>query len=215
MPSSTSSPTRRRLLRSTAALLGAGALAGCGGHSGASGSSSVSGPGAEPPADALVDPTAVKLRNPELKPVVSTGTETTTKSDDQTETPIDDWRHTLVGDAETAASLSFADVDGADEAKALLEETDFESQSVYVERHAIGECYERRLCWVRWTEHEIETDYARILRDADVACEADARDVVTYLIRIPVALDPEQVNSYSSGSGSGPCRTPTDGEVKR
>jgi len=221
MPSSTSSPTRRRLLRSTAALLGAGALAGCGGHSGASGSSTVSGPGAEPPADALVDPTAVKLRSPELKPIVFTESESGTQtgadsaSGDQTETPIDDWRHTLVGDAETAASLSFADVDGVDDAKALLEETDFESESVYVERHAIGECYERQLCWVRWTENEIETDYARILRDADVACEADARDVVTYLIRIPVALDPEQVNSYSSGSGSGPCRTPTDGEVKR
>ncbi|RLM56665.1 hypothetical protein DVK02_09225 [Halobellus sp. Atlit-31R] len=201
------------------------ALAGCGAESGASGSRRESGPGADPPADALRDPTVVTLRNPDRRPIVFTDADAQTQADAGSDadadadagsaTPIDDWEHVLVTDSETAASLSFADVDGVDAARALLEETDFDAESVYVERHTIGECYERQLCWVRWGESEIETDYARLLRDADVACEADAEDVVTSLIRLPVALDPDQITRHSSGTGGGPCRTPTNGEVRR
>ncbi|MFD1598535.1 hypothetical protein [Halobellus rarus] len=210
MPSTTPAPTRRRLLQSVAAALSASALAGCGGSGSTSGTASV-GPDASPPEDALTDPTHVSLRNSELAPIVEERDSETDASESDTAGTrrFDDWQHDLVVDAERAASLTFADVDGADEARALLEETDFESESVYVEGHVVPECYERRLCWVRWTDSEIETDYARILRDADVACEADADDFVTNLIRIPAALNPDDVRSYGSSGGSGPCRTPT------
>lgn len=210
MPSSTRFPTRRRLLESTAALLGASALAGCGGSSEAS-STGREGPNAEPPGDARTDLPHVSLRNPERAPIVFRESESPTDEPNDGETArLDDWRHFLVVDADDAESLSFADVDGVDEARRLLDETDFESESVYVERHAIAECYERELCWVRWTESRVETDYARILRDADEACGADAKDVVTTLVRLPAALDPDEVQSYGSSSG-GACRTP-DGE---
>ncbi|MFD1685344.1 hypothetical protein [Halobellus litoreus] len=217
MPSNAPSPSRRRLLQSIAAVLGASALAGCGGSGSASGTARA-GPNVEPPQDALTDPTHVSLRNSELAPIVEDpDSETDASESDTAGTPrFDDWQHDLVVDAERAGSLTFADVDGADEARALLDETDFESESVYVEGHVVPECYERRLCWVRWTDSEIETDYARILRDADVACEADADDFVTNLIRIPAALNPDDVRSYGSSSGSGPCRRPagerTEGE---
>jgi hypothetical protein len=214
MPSSTPAPTRRRFVKSTAAVLGAAALAGCGG-SGSASSSSRAAPNADPPDDALTDPTHVTLRNPERAPIVS-GPESTVggtnaESDqgaDESTPQFDEWHHLVVVDADRASSLTFADVDGVDDARRLLEETDFDSESVYVERSVVPECYERRLCWIRWSDSEIETDYARILRDADVACEADAEDVVTNVIRLPVALDPDQISSYGSSSGSGPCRRP-------
>ena len=215
MPSSTPVPTRRRFIQSTAALLGASTLAGCGGSGSASGSSREA-PNAAPPEDALTDPTHVSLRHSERAPLVRDADSTTADSDgdsnaDDGETPrFDEWHHLLVADADHASSLSFADVDGVEDARRLLSETDFDSESVYVERHVIGECYERRLCWIRWTDSEIETDYARILRDADVACKADAEDVVTNFIRIPAVLDPEQISSYGSSSGGGPCRRPDE-----
>ncbi|MGQ4556489.1 hypothetical protein [Halobellus sp. GM3] len=209
MPSNTPSPSRRRLLQSMGTLLGVSALAGCGG-SGSASSTARSGPDADPPEDALTDPTHVSLRNAEKAPIVrDPGSETDESGADSEGTPrFDRWQHDLVADAERADSLAFADVDGADGARSLLAETDFESESVYIEGHVVGECYERRLCWIRWTDTEIETDYARILRDADVACEADSDDFVTNLIRIPAALNPDSVRSYGS-SGGGRCRTPT------
>ncbi|WP_049985598.1 hypothetical protein [Halobellus rufus] len=210
MPSTTPTPSRRRLLQSTAAVLGVSALAGCGGSSSSTGTARA-GPDVDPPEDAVTDPTHVSLRNPELAPiVVDPASETETPESDSDVTPqFDDWQHDLVADAERAEALEFADVDGADEARALLDGTDFESESVYVEGHVVPECYERRLCWVRWTDSDIETDYARILRDADVACGADDEDFVTNLIRIPAPLDPDDVRSYGPSSGSGRCRTPT------
>lgn len=215
MPSSTPTPTRRRLLQSVAAVLGASALAGCGG-SGSASSTARAGPNAHPPEDALTDPTHVSLRHSERAPIVRDADSTTADSEGDSDADegatarFDEWHHLLVANADHASSLTFADVDGVADARRLLAETDFESESVYVERHVIGECYERRLCWIRWTDSEVETDYARILRDADVACEADARDVVTNLVRIPVALDPERISSYGSSSGGGPCRRPED-----
>jgi len=216
MPSSTQGPTRRRLLAATASLFCGTALAGCGGSSSASGSAR-EGPNAEPPDDALVDPPHVTLRSGDLQPLVRSGTPTETADADASaagsrEPEIDSWAHHLVASDEAAAALTVADVDGADEAREFLDATDFGSETVYVERHLVGECYLQELCWVRWTDSAIETDYARVLRDADVACEADARDVVTKLIRLPAALDPDSVSSYSSGSGGGRCRGPARGD---
>ncbi|MFB6250581.1 MAG: hypothetical protein ABEI27_02655, partial [Halobellus sp.] len=135
--------------------------------------------------------------------------ETTSSGDGQTETgTIDDWAHYLIARTEDASALTFADVDGADDARSFLDATDFSSQTIYVERHLVDECFRHRLCWVRWTESEVETDYARLLRDADFACEANAQMAVTYLIRLPVTLEPGQINSYGSGSGGGPCPRP-------
>jgi hypothetical protein len=213
MPSSTQLPTRRRFVTSAIALLGGTALAGCGGSGSASGSSREA-PNADPPDDALVDPPHVSLRNAALEPIVWSGTPTETPDTEESGEPaIDSWAHHVVASDEAAAELTFADVDGVDEAREFLAETDFDAATVYVERQLVGECYRHELCWVRWTDSEIETDYARILRDADVACEADARSVVTKLIRLPVTLEPGQISSYGSSSGGGPCRRPGgDGE---
>mgnify|MGYP006281434213 CR=1 FL=1 len=206
MPSDTPRSTRRRVLASTVAALGLTALAGCSG-SGSGSASSRAGPDAEPPEDALVSPPHVTLRGPATEPNVvrETAAENETPSPG---TEIDDWAHYVLANGADADAVTFADVDGADEAKRFLEATNFDSETVYVERHLVGECYRHQLCWVRWTDEMIETDYARTLRDADVACEADTRVAVTNLIRLPVALDPDQITSHSSGSGGGACRRP-------
>ena len=204
MPSSTRSPTRRRLLRSAAALVGVGSVAGCSGTGSSSSESVSNGPNADPPDDAVTDPPAVVLRAPQGVRVLRDETDETSETDDPQE-----WRHNLVADADTAASVSIADINGADEARGFLDQTDFETETVYVERHVVGECYEQRLCWIRWTEERVETSYARVLRPADVSCSADARVGVTHLIRLSDALDPDQVSRFSSSGGSGACRAPS------
>jgi len=212
MPSSTPRPTRRRLIRSAAALVGAGAVAGCGGTAESSGTA-VSSPEADPPDDAVTDPASVVLRAPLDEPVLQeAGDGSDSDSDGESDPRAGEWRHNLVADAETAASMSVVDVDGAAEARRFLEETDFDAETVYVERHAVGECYDQRLCWVRWTDQRIETSYARVLRPAEAACSADVRVGVTHLIRLSAALDPDQISRFSSSGGSRPCRTPPGSE---
>lgn len=205
MPSSTRWPTRRRLLRSAAALAGAGTVAGCGGSESAS-SSVGNAPNEDPPDDAVTDPPAVVLRAPQGATVLREANDTDTAATDE----VREWSHDLVADADTAASVSIADVDGAAEARRFLDETDFETETVYVERHVVGECYEQRLCWIRWTAERVETSYARVLRPAEVSCSADDRVGVIHLIRLSDALDPEQVSRFSSSGGSGACRSPSE-----
>lgn len=204
MPSSERLASRRRLLRSAAALVGVGAVAGCGGSASSSGSVS-NAPNHDPPDDAVPDPPAVVLRAPRGVGVLREGDDTDTPGTGEGR----EWSHTLVADADTAASVSVADIVGAASARQFLAETDFDAETVYIERHVVGECYEQRLCWIRWTDEEIETSYARVLRPADAACSADDRVGITHLIRLPAALDPDSISRFSSGSRAGVCRSQT------
>lgn len=201
MPSSTPRPNRRQFLRSAAALAGVGAVAGCGGTAESSGTA-VAGPNRDPPEDAVTDPATAVLRAPADEAVLREPGDTETDSAARN----DEWSHSLIADG---SAVSVADVDGAEAARQFLADTDFDAETVYVERHVVGECYDHRLCWVRWTADRVETSYARVLRDADAACSADAEVGVTHLIRLPVALDPDEVDSFSSSSRGGPCRTST------
>lgn len=186
--------SRRGALRSTAGLLAA--LAGCSAETGSPSTPSERGP----PEDALRNPSTVRLRNPNSAPVVTHGTPTPTVQEGRI------WGHLLVTDTETANALTFADVDGVERARTFLKKTDFSTETVYVEQRELGECYTRRICWVRWTTASIETAYTTELRDADVACSADAIDVVATLIRLPAALDPDTITRYGSRGGSDYCR---------
>lgn len=198
------STSRRRVLWSTIGLFSV--LAGCSADSTSSATATPTSRG--PPADALVRPPTVSLRNPSTAPVVvrSDGENTTKSASESTDRTR---RHILVADAKTATSITFADVEGTDRARRFLDDTDFATQTVYVEQREIGECYEQKLCWVRWTDTSVETAYASGYRDADTACTADANDVVAVLIRLPVALNPEGVHRHRSSAGSGRCRTPS------
>jgi len=195
MPSS----TRRRALRGVATLLVGVGAAGCSGE----GSSSSSHP-PDATGNVAFGPESYSLRNPEHEPIVWTGERPTTVDDDDGRSRP--WgHHFFVADADDVAAVSVADVEGAEGAREFLAATDYDAATVYVERVGIRECFTQELCHVRWSKTEIDTSYARYYRDADVACETDARDVLVTLIRIPEAFDPSDVSGYGSSRGSGSC----------
>jgi hypothetical protein len=196
------SPTRRRALQDVAAALVGGALAGCSGES-----SSTSGHPPDPTGSVAFDPESYSLRNAGREPILWSGERPTTEpgTDDDEERVRPMGHHLFVADTDDAAAVSVADVEGADGAREFLGSTDYDSATVYVERVGVRECFTQDLCHVRWSGTEIDTSYARYHRDADVACETDARDVVVTLIRIPEDFDPGSVNSYGSSRGSGTC----------
>jgi hypothetical protein len=190
--------TRRAALAGAAALLTG--LAGC--------ETDTSPDDPTPSSGTRTDPAHVMLRNPAGEPVVSvppdedpleTGTQTP-------ERPV----HGFVASSDDLEALSFADVEGVERAREFLATTSFDAETVFYEQGRVAECRRRTLCYVSWTPGSIETDYADVLRPATVECSTDADDALTTFIRIPEALDPDRISSYSSGHsrGAGGCRTP-------
>jgi len=196
------SPTRRRALHGVAAALAGVALAGCSGES-----SSTSSHPPDATGTVAFDPDSYSLRNDGREPILWSGERPTTEPDaTEDEERVRPWdHHHFVADADDAAAVSIADVDGAAGARAFLDSTDYDAATVYVERVGIRECFAQDLCRVRWSETEIDTDYTRYHRDADVACETDERDVLVTLIRVPEDFDPIDVHSFGSSRGSGTC----------
>ena len=200
--------TRRQALHGAAALLAA--FAGC---SGESSHSSSHGPGREDyPENVELDPETYSLRNPTGEAAVRRASETTTKDGENGE-DADDARlashgYWFVASPEDARDLAYADVDGAAEARRFVESTDFEAETIYVQQRSVGECYRLELCYVGWSGSEIRTDFGRLYRDADVACEVESEVAVATLIRIPDAIDPDGIRGFSSGMSSGGCHLP-------
>jgi len=187
--------TRRRALAGAAGLLAG--FAGCSGES----SSSSSYP-PETIGNVELNPESYSLRNPERAPTVWSGERPTPREDEER---VHRRHHLFVTNADEAAAVAFADVDGAADARAFLHATDYDAATVYVEQWTIGACFAPDLCSIQWSESDVRTDYTRRYRDADVRCEADDEDVLAVLIRIPTAFDPSGVNSYGSSRGSGTC----------
>lgn len=194
--------TRRRVLRGTAAAVLTG-LAGC------SRSTTDDPPAEEPPQGENVErnPDSYALRNDAETPPAWVPDERSGRTtDDATAEPPDRARtRSLVATEEAVARMGFADVDGAEEARRFASDTDFGSETLYVESQAVDECRTLELCYVTWSAGDVETQYGGHYRDADVSCEADARDAVSWLIRIPDVLDPDAVTGYGSGWSSRGC----------
>lgn len=195
--------TRRRFLHGTAAALLAG-LAGCGQ------STTDDAPSDDPPRGENVerDPESYVLRNDaETPPAWLPDDRRGRTTGDATTGPPERARtRRFVASEESAGRLAFADVEGVDEARQFVADTDFGSETLYVESQAVDECRTLELCYVTWSAGDVETQYGGHYRDADVSCGADARDAVTWLIRIPDTLDPDAVTSYGSGWSSNGCR---------
>ena len=114
----------------------------------------------------------------------------------------------LIATAESAGRISFADIEGAKSARRFVEETDFDRETLYFEQRTVEECYRLELCYVTWSQTEIDTQYGNYYRDADVSCRVDTDDTEAWFIRVPDVLDPEQVSSHGSGWSSTGCRYP-------
>lgn len=192
--------TRRAALRGAAALLPV--VAGC---NDADTHRSTPTEGRRGPENVVIDPEHLTLRLPGASPAVRTATDdTATTEEEERHTHV----HRLVADAETAGRLEFDDRVDAAAAREFLDATDYDAETVYVEQTGVGECYRLELCYVGWSAEEVRTAYGRRLRDVSVSCEADDRDTVATLIRIPAAIDPDGVTGYGSSGSSGGCRLP-------
>ncbi|MBX0293508.1 hypothetical protein [Haloarcula nitratireducens] len=111
----------------------------------------------------------------------------------------------LVDSADRAERVSVADVPNPDRIPAFFEATDFDSETVYVESQRVEECFRLELCSVSWSPDEVRTDYGRVSRPYDVRCEDGEKVFAVRLIRIPAALDAEEVTGYGSSTGAGSC----------
>ncbi|QZY00527.1 hypothetical protein [Halobaculum rubrum] len=190
--------TRRRTLLGAAGALAA--LAGCSGSDSSGDRVTPTEPAREP-----FDPESVpphrRLRGTIDGPLVwlPDETQTETNGEPRRRTP------TFLTSRDQVDRLRFADVEGVEAARALLKETAFDSETVFLERVPVPSCYELQLCDVSWSATDIDTQFGRVVRDADVACEHDARDSTAWLVRVPEALDPERITSYSSGMSGSSC----------
>lgn len=201
---------RRRVLAGAAALLSG--LAGC--------SESTTDAGSVPderrPENVARNPETAVLRAGEtadplawLPPDDATGSGDAGGADSAaSDPPAGSRQWAIVGSRNRADRLRFADVDGAADARQFVAATDFDEETIYLDSRTVPECYALELCYVTWSATEIDVQYGRRYRDADVSCRTDATDQTARLIRIPDALDPDAVTGRGSGMSSGGCTYP-------
>lgn len=191
----TESLTRRRLLASTTVLCAG--LAGCKGSSHSKNASSGS-----TLANHRTDPPAVIVRNTTDQLVVSW--------DRNDSTDDGNGMHggssmVFVTSKSDIDDLSFEPVDGVEKAKQFMQDTDFDSETIYYVQRPVPDCYKLQVCSVSWSETEVDTEFSRVLRPVDVSCIAGMRIGTAVFIRIPGELNPDSITSFSSGSGPGQC----------
>jgi hypothetical protein len=111
----------------------------------------------------------------------------------------------VIADEATAATLSFGDVEGAEEARAFVEATDFDSESIYLHQTPLGDCYRLELCSADWGGEELSLRYVSVLQDYDVACSSEERDTLATFVRVPAALDPDRRADVERSNRGGRC----------
>lgn len=119
--------------------------------------------------------------------------------------------------AETDHGFVFpADVPGALDLKQVFEETDFESESIYLSQTTVSECYDRHLTGVYRESNGVDAQFCGTIRPADVACSTDEYDMTAFAIRLPFVGD--NFNSVGGGHSSrcdGPHRRIIDPDTTR
>lgn len=207
------SGTRRYLLQAaTGAVV---ALAGCGRIGGAesSESRSVSEGGTTVPGGTTeTDPATLLIRtDTERPPVRVDGSDAGASESGRKNAPDRTTNRIIDSDAE-ARNLTVADAVNADRVSSFWSGTDFDAETLYLETVRVEECFRLQLCRISWSAGEIRTDYARTVRPYDERCSADTNAFETRLIRVPAALDADDVRSYGSSiRGSGRCDAPGPG----
>lgn len=203
--------SRRHALQAAGGVLCA-VLAGCNG----SDSASRSYPRAS--RNTVEDITVLKVRNTAPSPMVERGRDEMAETTDSTtaERPPDHrgrmMDHVTAMTRDGDRQLVFPDdVPGASDLRSFFEQTDFETESIYLAQSSLPECYDRHLTGVYREEDGVDAQFCRSIRPADVACSADSHDMVAFAIRLPFAGD--DFNSVGGGHSSqcdGPYRHPID-----
>ncbi|AJF27509.1 hypothetical protein SG26_17175 (plasmid) [Haloarcula sp. CBA1115] len=97
----------------------------------------------------------------------------------------------------------------------FLDETDFDTETVYVQNVMVEECFRLTLCQVSWTTNSVSTDYGRVSRPYDEPCTAGNKVYAVWFIRIPDTVNADDISSYSSSIGGSACdsqRVDAEGE---
>lgn len=210
-------PTRRRLLR-TAAAVATAALAGC---SGLVGEQSGTSRSVSENADSTI-PGGTTERDPETRLLRAGTDEPPVRIGAGDETPVRPGRRSsrlssaVIDTRSRADQLVVSDGVDADAVSAFRSATAFDSETLYLETRRVEECFRLRLCGISWTPGKIRTAYARELRPYDERCSAGESVYESRLIRLPATLDLAEVNSYgSSTDGQGRCHGDGDGRRDR
>lgn len=200
--------TRRALLLGAAGL--ATGLAGCSGLLDGSAESTNTAPrdGSDggSASGSVTDPEPLLLRVDTDGPPIWLAKPNGEADDRPTASERDRWRESIVVDAPARADrISVVDDADREQVESFFAATDFAAETVYVEMGAVKDCFRLELCHVSWTPTEISTDYSRESRSYTERCAVDEWVVEARLIRIPDAIEADDVNGYSSSVGTGTC----------
>lgn len=185
-------PSRRRFLQWTVGA--ASVLAGC-----VTDDRSPTPTAGVPP---TVDHEAVFVRDSSPEPFVTLDDETTSgsASDDVSFT-----REPLLTDAD-ADRVSFTRaVDGTDEARAFLDDTDFGRSAVYLAEQRVSACRRLAVSHVTTDRDSFDIEFCSPVRPADVECRVEDTDVVAGFVRFPFGAD--ELSGYGVGGGTS-CHRP-------
>lgn len=111
----------------------------------------------------------------------------------------------IIDTARKADRLAVAEETDDSEIESFLDETDFETEVIYIQSVRVEECFRLTLCQISWTTDKISTDYGRVGRAYDEPCTAGNKVYAVWFIRIPDTLDADDISSYSSSIGGGGC----------
>lgn len=198
--------TRRRFLH--VATAGIGAVAGCGRLTGDTVRSSDTAHEADGPtgqtSGSETDPPALRLRaDTELPPLRVTDPDRRTTEALRPELSHPrDAREVITSQSRSDRLTVAGDVD-EDRVSSFVSATNFDSETLFLETNRVRECFRLILCHVSWQPSRIATDYVRRLRPYDERCAADERVLESWLVRLPVTLDEDSVNSYATSIGGG------------
>lgn len=197
--------TRRRLLQAATAMTGG--LAGCSEFTTGSSESTGSDAGRRradgSSANTESDPPVVVRRAATERPPIALGDRETETSDSRPGTRLLRGGHAVIDSRAEAERLTVAPGIDGDEVTAFVDETDFQEATLYLETDRVRECFRHQLCSVSWQPTEVDTSYVRQIRAWDEACTVDERVLETRLIRIPAALNADEVNGFGTSTSSG------------
>lgn len=177
----------RRTLLASVGSLGTASLAGCDGLSRRSLESLPA-----PPSESLDDVEVHKVRTVESSWMFHTN------SEGEQRRPS----HEFLDSREELEGLEWnGALDAATDLRTFLSETDFTTRSAMAFQEPIDACRVYHLLQVRYTEGDLDTEFCRGLRPADVACSEGVEHTVGFGIRLPIT----DVEVTSIGWGIGRC----------
>jgi hypothetical protein len=132
--------------------------------------------------------------------------ENTNSAENGEETPpsAESFTQAVIESENDAEGIEFAeDATNLAAVRHLVTETAYASESVFLYQTPIGECYDLQLNYITRDEvdGDLDIEFCRVIREAAVDCERDARNHVAAAVRLPFPAD--EYKGFSAGGGPG------------